>query len=46
MITSKDELKPFLDIELSDTDNDTLIHSVLKAADSKVKNYLRGETGL
>ena len=41
MITSKDELKPFLDIELSDTDNDTLIHSVLKAADSKVKNYLR-----
>jgi len=41
MITSKDELKRFLDIDLSDTANDALINSVLKVADQRVKNYLR-----
>lgn len=41
MITSKDELKRFLDIDLSDTANDALINSVLKVADKRVKNYLR-----
>lgn len=41
MITSKNELKQFLDIDLSDTANDNLILSVLKVADLRVKNYLR-----
>lgn len=41
MITSKDELKRFLDIDLSDTANDALISSVLKVADQRVKHYLR-----
>lgn len=40
MITTKDELKRFLDIDLSDTANDALINSVLRAADLRVKNYI------